>query len=197
MSKIDTLIQELQQKKKKLDYLEYIKDLLSGDQKCIDFLEVQEEILQKLLPLIDKLAADIEESIVSEAKPSTGTEQLTSQEIKILKGAAQKAIEKATQTPDAPPAAPQSGSPYDNSHPRPPAPPKKPQPKGALPPQDKMNFAMENRHLGNKTVRVMDKNSDQIITSGTVVGLDAPNVIVKTVEGHTIEVPLNKILLGE
>jgi hypothetical protein len=194
MSKIDTLIQELQQKKKKLDYLEYIKDILSGDQQCVDFVEVQEEVLGKLLPLIDKLALEIEDSV--EPESGTKTDQLSSDDVMILKRAVQNMRDKASSKPQETRSSPQENSPYDSGEPHKSqqAPPKKHE---KLPQQDKMNFAMDNRHLANKTVRVMSKDSDQVVTSGTVVGLDAPNVIVKTVEGHTIGVPLNKILLGE
>jgi hypothetical protein len=58
---------------------------------------------------------------------------------------------------------------------------------------DKINFAMDNRHLGNKKVRVFnDQNMD---ITGTVVGLDAPHVLVKTTAGPTIEVPLERVEL--
>jgi len=57
----------------------------------------------------------------------------------------------------------------------------------------KANFAIDNRHLGGKKVAVInDKNID---IRGTVVGLDAPFVLVKTDTGPTIKVPLEKVSL--
>lgn len=179
MSKIDTLIQTLQLKKKKLDYLVYVEDLLKGDQKCIDFLEVQEEVLAKLLPLVKSLATEIEESVESSSKPQTVGE-LGAEDLKNLKVLADK-IKQKTNDPMSPPASPQQN-------------PKQP---NQIPVPDKMNFAMDNRHLSNKTVRVLHKETKQPFTTGTVVGLDAPNVIVKTVEGHTIGVPLENIVIGD
>lgn len=59
---------------------------------------------------------------------------------------------------------------------------------------DKLSFALDNRHLAGKKVSVMnDKNID---IRGSVVGLDAPFVLVKTDTGPTIKVPLEKVSLG-
>jgi hypothetical protein len=180
MSKIDTLIQQLQEKKKKLDYLEYIKDLLKGDQKCIDFLEVQEEVLNKLIPMITQLSSEIEDSVETSAPAQASNGTFSASELAALRLIASKVTEKSSQVQQPAPKAPQQNTNKDN-----------------LPPQDKMNFAMENRHLAAKKVRVLHKETNEPFTTGTVVGLDAPYVIVKTVEGHTISVPTNKILMGE
>lgn len=60
-------------------------------------------------------------------------------------------------------------------------------------PGEKMNFALDNRHLAGKQVNVLnDKNID---IRGEVVGLDAPYVLVKTTTGPTIKVPLNNVSL--
>lgn len=61
-------------------------------------------------------------------------------------------------------------------------------------PNEKMNFALENRHLAGKRVKVAnDKNID---INGEVVGLDAPYVFVKTDTGPTIKVPLPNVSLS-
>lgn len=62
-----------------------------------------------------------------------------------------------------------------------------------LSPNEKLNFALEHRHLANKKVSIA--NDQNIVISGLVVGLDAPHVIVKTDTGPTIKVPLNKVSL--
>lgn len=176
MSKIDKLIQELQLKKKKIDYLKYIKDMLTGDQKCIDYVEVQEEVLSKLTPLIDKLAEAIEDGVES---TSTVISKEEMDSIKLL-------LQKVKQKESAPVKI-QTGSP-SNAGGTPPAAKSK---KTIMTDSDKINFAMDNRHLGNKKVKVLnDQNMD---ITGTVVGLDAPFVIVKTNSGPTIEVPLEKV----
>ena len=58
---------------------------------------------------------------------------------------------------------------------------------------DKMSFAMDNRHLSNQTVKVL--NDENLDVTGIVVGLDAPFVIVKTIQGPTISVPLEKVIV--
>lgn len=69
----------------------------------------------------------------------------------------------------------------------------KPKTEPELSPGEKMNFALDNRHLAGKKVSVLnDKNVD---ISGEVVGLDAPFVLVKTTTGPTIKVPLANVSL--
>lgn len=175
MSKIDKLIQELQLKKKKIDYLTYIKELLTGDQHCVDFVEVQEEVLGKLTPLIDKLSESIESDV--EMNTETLFSKETVETLKLL-------AEKVKQRKEAPPAPADPMTKVDNPQ---------PQKKPAVAHQDKLAFAIDNRHLSAKNVRVLnDRNMD---VTGTVVGLDAPHVIVKTSQGPTIQVPLDKIEL--
>ncbi len=70
--------------------------------------------------------------------------------------------------------------------------PKKPE--DNVGPNDKLSFAMDNRHLAGKTVSVA--NDKSIVITGKVVGLDAPFVLVKTDTGPTIKVPLDKVSLG-
>lgn len=58
-------------------------------------------------------------------------------------------------------------------------------------PNDKLSFALDNRHLAGKNVNVA--NDQSIIIRGKVVGLDAPYVLVQTETGPTIKVPRDKI----
>lgn len=60
-------------------------------------------------------------------------------------------------------------------------------------PNEKLAFALDNRHLGGKKVSV--QNDKNITIRGEVVGLDAPFVIVRTETGPTIKVPLEKVSL--
>jgi len=58
---------------------------------------------------------------------------------------------------------------------------------------DKLAFALDNRHLAGKSVSIA--NDKNITINGKVVGLDAPFVIVQTEAGPTIKVPLEKVSL--
>lgn len=59
---------------------------------------------------------------------------------------------------------------------------------------EKLSFALANRHLGGKMVSVI--NDKNISIKGKVVGLDSPYVLVQTDTGPTIKVPLEKVSIG-
>lgn len=198
MSKIQDQIRELQVKQKKIDYVSYISDLLKNDKHCIDFKDVKEEILNKIDPFLVTLIEEIENGGATQkvANP-TATGPLTADETQIARALIAQAASRIAGTPAA--AAPQRPARKSNSGPFATADGSAPptgatgQKAGGLGTHDKMAFAMDNRHLGGKRVQVMnDKNID---LRGEVVGLDAPMVLVKTDEGPTIEVPLERIAL--
>lgn len=177
MSKINALIQELQLKQKKIDYLNYIKDLLKGDQHCVDYVEVQDEVLSKVIPQLDALSKEIEDGTQAALPlimPVTG---FSPDQILILSKLADKVKPLA----------------IENVNPEiPKTPPVK---KPVMSTTDKISFAMDNRYLSNKEVKV--SNDQGIEVKGKVVGLDAPFVIVKTNQGPTISVPLEKVQLTQ
>jgi hypothetical protein len=70
-------------------------------------------------------------------------------------------------------------------------PPKKPEDRVGA--NDKLSFALDNRHLSGKIVTVA--NDKNMTITGKVVGLDAPYVLVATETGPTIKVPLEKVSL--
>lgn len=187
MSKIQEQIKALQLKQKKIEYLSYIADLIKNDTKCVDFKDVQEEIVSKFEPFILELMTQIEtESLIKKDK----SEELTTEEITVLKSVVKSILTKKSQ-PETPAAPAQPHSPY-SSEPQPP--PAKPQaPQQELSNNDKMAFALGNRHLANKKVQVI--NDKNVTITGTVVGLDAPNVVVKTDSGPVIHVPIEKVVL--
>lgn len=184
MSKIQEQIKALQLKQKKIEYVSYIADLIKNDTKCIDFKEVQPEIVAKLEPFLLDLMTEIETDTVT--KKVKESDVFTEEEIATLKAVAQKINSKPSQ-PSAPaqPQAPQN-SPYNQE------PVQKPAAPQALSNQDKMSFALANRHLADKRVEVM--NDQNVKIYGKVVGLDAPFVVVKTETGPTINVPLEKVV---
>lgn len=188
MSKITELIKELQLKKKKIDYVEYMKEMLSADQKCVDFIEIQEEVLAKVVPLLDIVAQEIEDGVVQGNKAEVGRTanfiMLSTEDQKILKTLVEKVKSK--------PVASQNETAYKQDIPQ------KTDKTGAqkenqVSPQQKMDFALQNRPLANKKVIAQNPGADPI--PGTVVGLDAPFVIVKSDAGPTLKVLLGNIKL--
>lgn len=182
MSKIANLIKDLQVKQKKIDYLSYIADLLKNDKHCSDFFEVKEEVLGMVDPLLLKLMNSVENDLPTDLIDDFAPDE--KQALKeVAKVAAQRLKSGTTASVSQPVNTPFAS---EASLQKPQVPKKQPI---SIP--DKMQFAMENRHLGNKRVQVEnDKNVD---IKGEVVGLDSPFVLVKTDSGPTIEVPLGKI----
>lgn len=84
-------------------------------------------------------------------------------------------VAKVESAPTPPPAAKTPPQPFEN-------------------PQAKLSFALEHRHLSGKAVSVINEMNLEV--TGTVVGLDAPFVLVKTKSGPVIKVPVEKINLG-
>lgn len=174
------MIQELQFKKKKLDYISYLADLIKGDTKAIDFEEVKKEIDAKIEPMLIELMNCIENDLpVTTTKTLKG--EFSEQELNALKTVATRLTSQAAN----------SGQFSNESAPKPARPSKGSQ----QPAQDKMSFAMSNRHLANKKVTVLNQSDNSPLGQGIVVGLDAPHVVVKMDAGQTINVPLEKISL--
>lgn len=180
MSKIQEQIKALQLKQKKIEYISYINDLISNDTKCIDFKEIQKEIVSKIEPFLLDLMTSIEtDTPIKKEETSIFTEQ----EISILKSVANTIANKPK---------PSENKPFVELK-DPQLKPSQPAPTQELSINDKMAFALGNRHLANKRVKVMnDKNVD---ISGVVVAIDAPNVMVKTDTGPVIAVPVQNLSL--
>lgn len=172
MSNIDAQIKALLLKKKKIDYVSYVADLIKNDTKCHDFKEVKEEVVAKIEPFLLSLMENIENP--KEVSEPEVMSFLSEEEKNAIKLVAKAALNR-TQIPQSP------------------QPPRQDAPKkDAGSTQDKMNFAMNNRHLAAKKVQVLNDQNAQIF--GTVVGLDAPFVLVKTETGPTIQVPVEKVV---
>jgi hypothetical protein len=178
MSKIDQQIKDLQLKKKKIDYVSYVADLIKNDTKCIDFKEVQKEIVGKIEPFLIDLITAIENDDQVVQKPGA-VPVLSEVQTKVLAQVADKLLTK-------------SSEPVQNTTPAKREERKKPEVDNVSH-HDKMNFAMNNRHLANKRVQVINDKNVELF--GQVVGLDAPFVLVKTDTGPTIKVELEKVVL--
>lgn len=170
MSKIDDQIRELQLRKTKIEFLEHILKS-AQDYDHVGFKEVKEEVVSRLEKFVNDSIEEIE-SGVSGSNGSSG--ELTQEDIQVVKMLAQKAKNKINNTTTR-------------------TPPAQPKQKPVADPNDKLNFALNNRHLADKRVSVANNENMQV--HGKVVGLDAPNVIVKTDTGPTIEVPITNISL--
>jgi hypothetical protein len=181
MSNIDAQIKALLLKKKKIDYVSYVADLIKNDTHCIDFKEVQDEVVSKIEPFLLGLMDAIENDTLNKTAVNQEN-QLSPEQLSALKLVADKVLSKPS-TPQQSQTNTQNFSQDTQSV----APQK---PIGNV--QDKMQFAMNNRHLANVRVQVLNDQNAQIF--GTVVGLDAPHVVVKTETGPTILVPIEKVV---
>lgn len=174
MSKIDEQIQQLFLKKKKIDFLNHILDSAKKyDHK--DYKEVKDDVISILDGFIQSSIESIESD--KEIAKSSIESQVSEEDYQILKTMIDKVKSKKSKPKD---------SPYEKSK-------EVKDNKQYTQPQDKLSFAMDNRHLANKEVSVA--NDQNMIIKGKVVGLDAPHVVVKTEAGPTINVPLDKISL--
>lgn len=182
MSKIDQQIKALMLKKSKIDYIKYIEDLLVNDKNCIDFKDVKDEVLKEILPHLEKVAESIETDTPVK-KESNPLESFSPEQLKALVELSDRYIATKNAKPEAPK---QNNQPYQPDTQQP-----TPAKRQELSNNDKMNFAMNHRHLANKRVQVMNDKNVEI--QGLVVGLDAPYVQVKTDTGPTINVPIEKI----
>src|SRR3954462_9440172 len=119
MSKIHNQILVLQEKKKKIDYISYIADLLKNDKHCVDYIGIKDEVLSQIEPLLIELIESIENDVpFNKSQPSS---EFTPTELSAIKLLAAKVIEKQQ---DAKPSTP-APSPFENTA-APAPPPKKP-----------------------------------------------------------------------
>lgn len=173
MSKIAEQIQKLREQEKRLERetrkVEFLTHILDSakDYQHESFKDVKQDVVGLLENFVKKTIEAIE----------TGTE------ITITVGP--PTINIIPTTPQAPAQSQVAASAQLQ--------PKK-QPEDGISPNDKLSFALDNRHLGGKIVSV--ENDKNITIRGKVVGLDAPFVIVQTDTGPTIKVPLEKVSLG-
>ena len=176
MSSIDSKIKALLLQKKKIEYVSYIADLMKNDTKCIDFLDVKEDILAKVEPFLLGLMTAIENNTADNVpvlKEGVVIPGLTPEQAQALVQIADKVLTKQAEVPKAEKSLQVSRPLVSNA--------------------DKMNFAMSNRHLANKRVQVL--NDMNVTITGLVCGLDAPNIVDKTDTGPVINVPLEKIVV--
>ncbi len=181
MSKIDDQIKTLQLRKKKIQFLKHIlSSTKSYRDKDLD-QKASKEVIASLSKFVDDQISIIESG--KEVIQLKG--EFSEKELNALRTVASKVLQKGVTTGR------QSGSVQNESNPpKPPGPQKRTE---TVDTPDKLSFALENRHLAGKRVTIANDQNMTVI--GEVVGLDAPNVIVKTDTGPTIQVPLGNVSL--
>lgn len=180
MSTIDDQIKTLQLKKKKIAFLKHIlSSTKSYRDKELD-AKASKEVIAALSKFVDDQIVIIETGNDIEPVDSNDPSRFSDAQTEILRKIATRALLK---TPGEPKPVKQNNTP--------PSPQNRPD---AAETPDKLSFALDNRHLAGKRVTVANDQNMRVL--GEVVGLDAPNVIVKTDTGPTIQVPLSNISLA-
>lgn len=178
MSKIDKLIEELQLKKTKIDYLNYLLNIIKTDEHCVDYKEIKNEMVSKIEPLLKNLITEIEDGTITEVKLEG---DFSKDELNTLKALAERANAKNVIV-DAKPADTRPKELVLN----------KKEPMMSV--HEKMQFSLSHRHLANASVNVM--NDQNVTITGKVVGIDAPYLVIKTESGPVIKVPPEKVSMA-
>jgi hypothetical protein len=207
MSQLEQKLKELKTQQEKAGYLRQVLTNLENLPKSENNPQNEPAIMARA-SVIEELTEIIGERILqieNDETPNTSVgvridglpSDFSPEEVNVLKTLAARAM---TRTPERPPVQPRgnnsSAFASDDDDYTPPAPPPRPR---QTPPtkheqrEDKISFGLRNRHLDQKRVLVVTKQGIQ--TAGIVVGLDAPNIVVKTDTGHTIQVPLENVTL--
>ncbi len=177
MSKINDQIQELQTKLKRIEFLNHILDSAKKYDNT-DFKDVKEDVISLLENFVTQTIGGIESS--TETANIVKLEgEFTQEDLNVVRSMVNRVKAKGLKS-NTPPV----NDPYGST-----TTPKK----QVVEDHDKLSFALENRHLANKKVTVANNKGMQI--TGEVVGLDAPNVVVRTDTGPTIQVPLGNVSL--
>lgn len=174
MSKILDRIEQLKRQQKKVDFLLHILDS-AKNYNDKDFKDVHEEVVEKLTVFVENSIKNIEDGSELDSNSSSGLNLTEEQKNNLL-----LILDKVSKgkTIQAPANQKKLSNPVKNNH---------------LDKQDKLAFAMDNRHLANKKVVATNISGDKV--NGTVVGLDAPYVVVRTDSGVTVQVELEQIEL--
>lgn len=176
MSKIDDQIKELQVKKRKVEFLNSLKGFISNSTTSKEFSDVKKEIEILVNEFVENQIKIIEDG--EAPKSENPANQLADNEVVVLKDMVTRFLSKTNQvTKEKEIEVPKVQVEKQRI---------------PMPQQDKISFALANRHLDHKRVKVITQNGN---VSGIVCGLDAPNVVVKTDNGYTIEVTLDKIII--
>lgn len=166
MSNLDDQLKELTNRKLKSEFLAELKNVVQTFKILDKYKEISEECNKEVLGFIDSHVDMIESGEIKQPEISS---LFTSQEVEALKLLASRALTtKSNNKNDKP----QNIIKDDQ-------------------PVDKVGFALQHRHLGGKEVTVITSHGN---VDGKVVGIDHPNIVVKTVTGATIYETPDKII---
>lgn len=177
MSKLEDQLKELTFKKQKVDYLKFLDEKIKNI-KNIDFKEVEQEVKEIISSFIISKISLIEEGEVLKETTSRTTipHQFDEESLKILAQIVEKAKGKVL---------PQATSVQKTET----------KVEKNVPVQDKITFALANRHLEGK---ILTANTLMGQVTGKVVGLDAPHIIIQTVPGSpAISITMDQIINKE
>lgn len=176
MSKLEDQLKELQTKKLKSDFFKYLKGSLN-DLKFEEnrFDDVKSEVMESMNAFIDAQIDMIESGEINQKQELE--ELFNSEEVKVLKLMASKALNKQTNNP--------------LGEPRPQVVLTKEQRIAELTANDPVKFALRHRHLEGKSVQFTNQDGT---FNGKVVGLNAPNIILEMPSGNKVQVHVDQII---
>jgi hypothetical protein len=182
MSLLEQQIKELQLKKAKADFFKFLQQNLETLPVGEDFKEISGEVLAEMIEFIMHKIEEIESGKLTPPKEEAET-LFTLKEANILKALAARAEGKTATTST-------TSNTFGSDEARVPPKPETPGQKAKR--QDMIQFALANRHLEKKRVRVITSQGE---VGGVVVGMIAPNIIVKTDTGHEVPVDLDNLIV--
>lgn len=178
MSRLDEQLKELQTKKLKAEFLKLLKNKV-GDVTNDKFKSVEKEIKDQVFAFLDARVDMIESGEIKQESELKGL--FSSDEVEVLKLLAQRAASKQNKVSQ-----PKEikENPYKTTGVE-----AAPEITAELTPAEKIKFAQELRHLDAKEIKMKDGSS------GTVVGLDAPHVIVQLYNGVSVRVKPEDVIV--
>lgn len=185
MSFLDAEIKRLQAQKLKVEFYKHIKGLVEGIKEP-KFADVSKEIIDNVSAFIDSHIDMIETGeidTVEQVKRVFNEDEINnlkslSSEFSLINALITRAKSRQNLVSE------------DKTNPAPKLSSEKPVTNIETP--DKIKFALQNRHLADKTVMVTTRDGE---VKAKVQGIDAPYIIVKTETGHTAQVSLDNIRL--
>lgn len=179
MSKLDEQLKELQSRKLKVEFFKLLKTTIGDVSPKDGMKDIEKEVKDQLFAFIDAQVDMIESGEVkSNGEINTLFEDT---EVQILK----KMVEKVSQKQIDPYKTTGVNETLKTNG------VEQTQPVNAMDKQDKIQFALKHRNLGGKDVKVKSLGN----ASGTVTGIDAPNIVVQLANGQYVQVPPQDIIL--
>lgn len=170
MSKIDLQIKELQKKKTKIEAYDLISKKIKELLKDSKFKDVVSEVHSELSEFLNIKSQEVENGETMEKKAQFS--KFDSEDEKIMKMMIESFRKKVAKINIETPSKKQSRKESIQNT------------------QDKITFSLQHRHLeGKKATAYIDGRE----INGTITGLDAPNLILKTPTGKFVEASIDEV----